>query len=271
MIPTFQEGVIYEKYGRAPVYSTASAPRVSWPSLRFYACLLAGPFSWLARRARAGKCDDYAWTWSSAWVGDILESCGCQIHIEGLENLPETPEPVIYVANHMSTLETFLFPAFLRPRGKVTFVVKTSLTTMPLFGAIMRSRNPIAVERKNPREDLAKVLEEGKKNLENGISLVIFPQSTRSLGFSREHFNSLGVKLAKRGNAPVIPIALKTDAWGLGRPVPELGKIRPDLPVRIRIGRSIKVTGNGKTEHEAICDFIETNLLRWQKEDGINK
>lgn len=269
MIPPFEEGRMYAKYGSNSSYATENPGSMArYPSLAFYSRLLAGPFRWLAWRARRGRCDDFAWAWGSAWVGDILERQGCRILIEGMDNISASQEPVVYVANHMSTLETFLLPGLLRPHGKVTFVVKKSLVEMPLFGPIMRSREPVAVARTNPREDLEKVLREGSARLRAGFSLVIFPQSTRSHYFVRERFNSMGVKLAKRAGAPVVPIALKTDAWGLGGRVAELGSIRPDLPVRLKIGAPLKIASNGKAEHQAICDFIEENLTSWQNRDG---
>lgn len=273
-MPGFTENRMYGKYGTGARYETSgitSAIGSRFPSFYFYLCLAAGPFRWLAKRAARGECDDYAWTWSSAWVGDIIERCGARIIVEGMDNLRSHNGPVVYIANHMSTLETFLLPGLIRPEGKVTFIVKKSLVEIPLFGPIMRSRNPVTVERKNPREDLTKVLTEGCQRLESGFSVVVFPQSTRSSDFSREHFNSIGTKLARRANVPVLPIALKTDAWGLGKRISELGRIRPSLPIHIKIGALMEVTGTGKAEHVRICDFIESNLLRWQKEDGVNQ
>lgn len=266
MAPRFEKNTIREKFGRETSYSTTRPGNALFPSLKFYCKTGFGPFRWLAVKAANNQCDDSAWVYGSAWVGDILESCGCRIVIDGLDNLG--PGPVVYVANHMSTLETFLLPAILRPAGKVTFVVKQSLVEMPLFGAIMRSRNPVAVERKNPREDLKKVLQDGTRLLQGGCSLVIFPQSTRSPHFDREHFNSMGVKLGRHAEVPVIPIALKTDAWGLGRHIAEFGQIRPNLPIHFKIGKAMQIKDTGRDQHKEICDFIESALLDWQKEDG---
>ena len=53
-------------------------------------------------------------------------------------------------------------------------------------------------------------------NLMN-ISVLIFPQTTRELFFDPKKFNTLGIKLAKRAKVPVIPIAVKTDAWWHGQ------------------------------------------------------
>ncbi|MGD8264746.1 MAG: 1-acyl-sn-glycerol-3-phosphate acyltransferase, partial [Desulfobacterales bacterium] len=73
-------------------------------------------------------------------------------------------------------------------------------------------------------------------------------------------FNSLGVKLAKRGKVPVIPVALKTDAWGVGRKFKDFGKIRPAIPVHITFGDPLQIQGSGKEEHKIIVDFISNTL-----------
>ena len=56
-------------------------------------------------------------------------------------------------------------------------------------------------------------MEEGSERLKKGKSVLIFPQKTRSEIFNPKEFNSLGVKLAKKNNVPVIPMAVLTDAW----------------------------------------------------------
>lgn len=274
MLDGFEENLIIRKYGdqnayRSPDY-VASKFYTAFPSLVFYHLLFWGPLAWLCKRGAKGKCDDAAWVYGSAWVGEIFEKLGGCIDIEGQDNF-RAGGPYVFIANHMSTLETFVLPGILRPYGPITFVVKKSLTTMPFFGPVMRSRDPIAIGRKNPREDLVNVLKGGAERLKKGISIVVFPQSTRTVHFDKKNFNSIGIKLAKSADVPYIPLVLKTDAWGQGKKIKEAGRIRPDLPVRFRFGKPVKVTGNGKNEHQQTCDFIEETLSRWQAQDGINE
>ena len=145
----FVDGAFEAKFLTGDTYSSqhASAGIFSrmMPSLSFYSRLFLGPVRWLCVRASKGLCDDTAWVYASAWVADLIERMGCPIEIEGMNAIEAVDGPCLFVANHMSTLETFMLPAMIRPRRPVTFVVKKSLTTMPLFGPVMCSRDPIVV------------------------------------------------------------------------------------------------------------------------------
>jgi 1-acyl-sn-glycerol-3-phosphate acyltransferase len=147
---------------------------------------------------------------------------------------------------------------------ELTFVVKESLVKHPLFGDVMRSRNPIIVGRTDPRKDLEAVMIGGVDLLNSGISIVIFPQSTRSVEFKPEEFNSLGVKLAKKAGVTVVPIALKTDFWGNGKLIKEIGPLDHKKHIHIKFGEPMKITGNGKDENQRIIDFIKTSLEEWK-------
>ena len=122
--------------------------------------------------------------------------------------------PLVFVSNHMSTLETLVLPGLIRPLKPVTYVVKRKLLGGFFWGPIMRSRNPIAVSRTDPRADLEVVLAEGQARLASGISVIVFPQGTRTQVWKRRAFNSLGIKLASKAGVKVMPVALKTDYWG---------------------------------------------------------
>lgn len=211
-----------------------------------------------------GLYDTNAWSQSSYDVVKLIEGCGGRIHISGLDNLKLCQGPTVFVSNHMSILETFVFPSIIAPLMEVTFVVKESLVTHPLFGPVMRARNPIVVKRQNPREDLQTVLGRGKELLEKGISIIIFPQSTRRTEFITEEFNSLGIKLARAANAQVVPIAIKTDFWGNGKLLKDVGRVDRKSPIHIVFGEPFSIKGNGKEEHKQVVDFITNHLREWR-------
>ncbi len=235
----------------------------AFPNLFFYPSMLAtvGRASRLAKHDKFGPVE---WVNSSLAIVKAFERVGVRFHFENLQAFTELQGPCVFVGNHMSTLETFVLPALIQPYRNVTFVVKQGLLEYPFFKWVMRSRNPIAVGRSNPREDLRTVLEEGAERLARGISVVVFPQATRSETLDPAIFNSIGVKLAKRAQVPVVPLALKTNAWGMGSVIKDFGPVRPALPVHIRFGTPLLVEGNGKAEHQHICDFISGALDEWR-------
>ncbi|MFO7615943.1 MAG: lysophospholipid acyltransferase family protein [Bacteroidales bacterium] len=218
-----------------------------------------------SRRACAkGVYDDEAWAASSLENFRLLERGGGIFHVYGVEHFRKLEGPVVFVSNHMSTLETMVFPFLIAPHKRVTFVVKDSLVTHPIFGPIMRSRDPIVVSRHNSREDLVEVMTKGQRLLAGGSSVVIFPQSTRRLEFRPEEFNTLGVKLASKAGVPVIPVAIKTDFWLNGRILKDLGPL--DLSsrdIRIRFGQPLMISGSGKEDNQTIIRFIQSHLEEW--------
>lgn len=252
-------------------YRTAER-RVSWfarafPNFSFYR-----QFGWNVYRssakARRGEYDDREWVRSSHQVLKSLESIGVQLEISGIDHIRELKTPCVYVANHMSVFETVVLPAIIRPYQPVTFVLKQSLIDYPLFGSIVRTRDPIAVSREHPREDFKAVMQGGLERIKQGISIVVFPQTTRSLDFDPSQFNTIGVKLALRGQVPVVPIALVTDAWGIGKWLKDLGPIDPEKQIRIAFGRPIMTQGRGDQQHQEVIDFIATTLSEWRGETG---
>jgi len=208
--------------------------------------------------------DTRAWTDSSFEIFRFIEQIGGRFHITGMENITKPTGPVLFIGNHMSTLETMILPGIIGPHKELTFVVKESLVNHPLFGDVMQSRNPIVVGRTDPRKDLESVMNGGADRLSKGVSMVIFPQSTRSVEFKPEEFNSLGVKLAKKAGVEVVPVALKTDFWGNGKMMKELGPLDHKKPIYIKFGEPMQIAGNGKEENQRIIDFIQSSLSEWK-------
>jgi 1-acyl-sn-glycerol-3-phosphate acyltransferase len=222
-----------------------------------------------SKMAMKGKYDHDQWRTDSLRIFGFVESVGGRHHVSGLQGVAQHPGPLVFIANHMSMLDTFLLPGLILPFHRVTFVVKASLLRYPVFGAIMRAVHPISLERTNPRKDLKVVLDEGRRILGSGCSLVIFPQSTRSSRFDASTFNSLGVKLAKKTGAWVVPVAMKTDFQANGRFIKEAGPVDPKKEIHIAFGRPMAVTASGQETHRNIISFIEGHLMRWEAPVGI--
>jgi len=230
----------------------------TWYYIQIFGLVFEG-----SRLALRGVYTPETWIDQSIRTWAAVERCGGRVEVSGIENIRDTPGPRVYISNHMSLLETFLLPGILAPFDFVATVVKEELLTAAFFGPMMRAVNPISVTRKNARQDFREVMTKGGLALEQGRSVLIFPQSTRTTAFDPSKFNSLGTKLANHANVPLLPIAVKTDFMGIGRMLKDCGKIDRRKTVHVKVGEPISVQGNVRDAHKAAMDFITSNLLAW--------
>jgi 1-acyl-sn-glycerol-3-phosphate acyltransferase len=221
-----------------------------------------------ANRCRKGRYDAVTWARSSFETLRSVERAGGYVEITGFKNLIGAKGPAVIVGNHMSMLETMLLPVVLLAANYTAFVVKEDLLTYPLFGRVLRTVGAVSVTRRNPREDLVSMLEQGEARLRAGQSVIIFPQATRSPIVQPENFNSAGIKLARRAEVPVVPMALKTDFQGLGKRLKDFGPLDRKKPVRIRFGQPIMSLANPKAAHEESLRFIMETTREWEAELG---
>lgn len=203
--------------------------------------------------------------WAEICMSSVAfaEKLGGVVTFEGFERRTAYPGPVVYVANHMSTLETMVFPTTLLSFGKLAIVLKASLDTMPVVGAAARTVGCIGVSRKNAREDLKTVLEVGAQRLASGSSVLLFPQGTRQAVFDSKKFNSLGAKLAECAGVPVVPLAVKTDFLQTGKWIKDFGPVNPNKPIRFACGPVLPPELGARKMHEQSVAFIEGKLTEW--------
>lgn len=216
-----------------------------------------------ARAARCGEFDAMMWARIVFVAWRKAERKGGVITLEGFDHLTQVGGPVVYAANHMSMLETFILPAALIGHTPISIVLKESLLRYPVFGPPLTQTEPIAVSRKNAREDLALVLREGRAKLEAGRSVLLFPQGTRRPVFNGAEFNSLGEKLARQAGVPLVPVALQTDFQGIGRVIKDFGRVDPSRPIRFAIGEALGSEIPKGERHRRCVAFIEERLRDW--------
>lgn len=243
-------------------YSSADSAAPPFPALCFFPWFMRLIFQY-SRDVQSGAAGPDYFAARSLDVIHRLERCGGRFVVTGLNHLRELKGPAVFASNHMSTLETVALPGFIHLFRPVTFVVKESLVKGPVFGPIMRSRNPVVVTRRNPRSDLIAVLRDGKRQLQNGVSIVLFPQGTRSRAFDSRNFNTLGVKLARNAGVPLIPLALKTDFWGNGMLIRPLGNLHPRRTIFMAFAAPLDPTVDSTTMHAKTLSHIRSHLLDW--------
>ena len=205
------------------------------------------------------------WALSCFRTFQKAEKFGIKVTADGWGNRNGYTGPVVYLCNHMSTLETIMLPPVLLTYGPFNVFVKASLSRLPALKRAAAHMGLIPLGRKSPREDLMQVFREGVARIREGRSILIFPQGSRERVFSRRVYSSIGAKLAEKAGVPVIPIAVKTDCdptrpGGKGW-FKDFGTVDPSKDIRLRCGPPI--TGTAKEMHQKVFDWIKAQLEEW--------
>ena len=139
------------------------------------------------------------------WARGFLWAAGVRVTLEGVENL-QRDRPQIVVANHQSWFDVFALAAHLPVRYR--FVAKKELAGVPVFGRAWRSCGHVSVDRGN-REAAIESLDQAWKEIhEEKLTMVLFPEGTRSPDGKLKAFKKGAFVMAVQGQVPLVPVAV---------------------------------------------------------------
>lgn len=138
-----------------------------------------------------------------AWSRLILVTTGVTVTVHGLEHL--TPNTTyVFVSNHQSIYDIPVIFWWLPFQLRI--IAKESLGAFPFLGWHLRRTGHLLVDRRNP--DRAGILRRWKDLLRQGLSLIIFPEGTRSPDGRVGKFKAGSFMLAIEAGLPVVPVAV---------------------------------------------------------------
>jgi 1-acyl-sn-glycerol-3-phosphate acyltransferase len=139
-----------------------------------------------------------------------------KINIEGREKALKGTTYVI-ISNHQSTLDILLMNCL---RYNYKWISKIENFKVPFIGWYLRMADYITVDR-GDEESKTEMLEKSLNCLENGTSIMIFPEGTRSLDKEIGFFKRGAFQLALQANVPILPVLIE----GSGGILPKHGMI----------------------------------------------
>ena len=225
----------------------------------FPLCALYEPFGRLTTEKWGGFCFKAVQT---------AEKLGMNVIFDGWENRQKHDGPVIYLCNHMSTIETIMLMPALLSYGPFSYVAKASLAHLPFLEKAAAHMRMVPIGRKSPREDLVNMLKVGVERISGGESFLIFPQGRREKVFSRKVYSSIGAKLAEKAGCPIVPIVVDTscqptrDKGILRHLFKDFGPVDTSKDIRCCCGPVIP-NGKAKVMHEAAFDWMAGKLEEW--------
>lgn len=179
-------------------------------------------------------------------------TCGVHYQIEGKENIPHD-RSVVILANHQSEWETLYLQLVTQP---MSTVLKQELLKIPFFGWGMKALQPIAVDRSKPATAMKQLLKEGKQRLDEGFSVLAFPEGTRTIPGTRGDHKKGGAMLATKSGKAILPMAHNAGEHWTDKPL-----VKKSGTIRVVFGPLIETEGRHVNDvHAEVTEWLETQV-----------
>ncbi len=138
------------------------------------------------------------------WGRSILIVSRIKVSVTGLSNIDRS-KSYIYMSNHQSNFDIPVLLGHLKVQFR--WLAKMELFKIPIFGHAMRKAGYISIDR-NKRESAFESLKNAARKIKSGVSVLIFPEGTRSRDGKIRPFKKGGFVLAIDSGAPIVPIVI---------------------------------------------------------------
>lgn len=149
--------------------------------------------------------EDRARRYLTHWARISLKLARLEITVAGIERL-ELARPYVFMPNHSSFLDVLLVFAFIPHNFRS--IVKEEFFSIPLLGLTVKSSGQIPLDRKSPRKGLQSI-KQAAELLRRGVSIVVFPEGTRSPDGKIHEFKTTLFVLPIRTRTPVVPVLIE--------------------------------------------------------------
>ena len=205
----------------------------------------------LGFRAAARRCVRLCvWVWCKM----RLVTAGVRVTVTGLENIP-AGRAVMFTPNHQGNFDIpVMLTSLDAPHG---LLAKAETKKIPLVRTWMRLLGCVFVDRGDARSALHSLTECTKK-LEDGRSLIVFPEGTRSKGGPMGEFKQGAFRMACRAGAPIVPVAID----GTYRAMEANGGFICPARVRVTILEPIETKGLSRAEQKTLHEQTAAAIAR---------
>jgi 1-acyl-sn-glycerol-3-phosphate acyltransferase len=190
------------------------------------------------------------------WSSISLKMAGVTVETSGQDLVP-LDEPVIFMSNHQSNFDILaLYRAIPR---RFSWIAKEELFSYPVFGQSMRRAGYIPLDRSDGRRSLKSMISAAAQ-INQGDSVIIFPEGTRSEDGRLITFKKGGFMLAERAQVPIVPVTIN----GSGRINPAKKLWLAPGTITIRFSEPVSVTAQRGRKRgellEQVRAVIDANL-----------
>jgi 1-acyl-sn-glycerol-3-phosphate acyltransferase len=194
------------------------------------------------------------------WAPGLVWASTADLRVEAMPRL-DSDRSYVFVMNHQSMLDIAV--AFAVIPKNLRFVAKAILRFVPFLGLYMWRTGMIFVERKSPKKAYES-LASGARRMRRGISILAYPEGTRSTDGCIKPFKRGSFVLAQVAEIPIVPVAIE----GSWRVLPRGGfRLRPGV-VRVKIGEPIPTTGLAPHDVARLAETVRARLIELHRSIG---
>lgn len=188
------------------------------------------------------------------WGRAILFVSRIRVNVRGLENI-DPSQSYIYMANHQSNFDIPVLLAHLPVQFR--WLAKAELFKIPIFGRAMRGAGYVEIDRFN-QQSAFKSLDMAAGKLKNGVSIMMFPEGTRSRDGKIRPFKKGGFVMAIDSGEPIVPVIIK-GTW----PIMAKSSLRINAgDVTLQIERPIRTTGYTRDTKQDLVESVRSVICR---------
>ena len=180
-----------------------------------------------------------------------------RVSVKGRENIDKLTS-YVFVANHQGAYDIFSIYGYLGHNFK--WMMKKSLRKILLVGYTCHKSGHIFVDRSSPTA-IRSTIETAKERLRNGMSLVVFPEGSRTFTGKMGPFKKGAYQLALEFNLPLVPVTID----GSFKVMPRSSKLPRPGHIVLTIHKPISAPSDEAGRNEVM------DLTRTAIESGLNK
>lgn len=177
-----------------------------------------------------------------------------KVRVEGIEHL-KGEGPYIFMSNHQGTYDIFALLGHLPFQFR--WLAKKELFSVPFFGWVMAAAGYVSVDREGTRKPV-EAMNEAAQKIREGMSVVIFPEGSRSPDGSIQPFKKGGFTLAIKSKVPIIPISIIGS-----REIMPKGKLTVTSgEIRIRIDHPIETQNYSLKDRKSLMEKVRQTISK---------
>ena len=138
------------------------------------------------------------------WGRSILFGARVKVTVKNPANI-DPSRSYIYMSNHQSNFDIPVLLAYLPVQFR--WLAKVELFSIPIFGFAMQRAGYISIDRSDRKAAILS-LRRAAEIIRGGVSVMIFPEGTRSLDGNIRPFKSGGFILAIDSGVPIVPVII---------------------------------------------------------------